>query len=248
MIVFHYTYIIMAVGYVLAGYYVNLIAITSLLLVHEFGHYIVAKIFNFNVLKIVIYPFGGITKMNDLINKDINEELLIATSGVIFQFCFYLIVFYLNKLGIVRDYTFNIYTIYNNQIIFFNLLPIYPLDGAKIFNLLFSKFFNYNFSNKLTIILSFLIMVIFIVTNTYNHNYSYFMVLSVLLFYNYKFIKEIKYIYNRFLLERYLYNIEYSKIKVIDNYNKMYKNKSHIVRVGDRYFSEKKYLSKYYFK
>ena len=107
----------MAASYVLSGYYVNLIAITSLLLVHEFGHYIVAKIFNFNVLKIVIYPFGGITKMNDLINKDINEELLIATSGVIFQFCFYLIVFYLNKLGIVRDYTFNIYTIYNNQII-----------------------------------------------------------------------------------------------------------------------------------
>ena len=150
---FHYSYIIMAFGYVISGYYINLIAITSLLLIHELGHYTAAKLLKFKVLKIVIYPFGGITKIHDLINKDINEEILVATSGVIFQFIFYLIIVYLNHINIIRDYTLNIYTLYNNQIIFFNLMPIYPLDGAKIINLLLSKFFNYNLSNKLTIII-----------------------------------------------------------------------------------------------
>ena len=245
---FHYSYIIMAFGYVISGYYINLIAITSLLLIHELGHYTAAKLLKFKVLKIVIYPFGGITKINDLINKDINEEILVATSGVIFQFIFYLIIVYLNHINIIRDYTLNIYTLYNNQIIFFNLMPIYPLDGAKIINLLLSKFFNYNLSNKLTIIISLMGMSLFILTSSYNHNYSYIMVLSVLIIYNYKFIKQLKYIYNRFLLERYLYNISYPKIKIISNGNKMYKNNSHIIKVNNNYITEKKYLSKYYFK
>ena len=238
----------MAFGYVISGYYINLIAITSLLLIHELGHYTVAKLLKFKVLKIVIYPFGGITKINDLINKDINEEILVATSGVIFQFIFYLIIVYLNHINIIRDYTLNIYTLYNNQIIFFNLMPIYPLDGSKIINLLLSKFFNYNLSNKLTIMISLIGMSLFILTSSYNHNYSYIMVLSVLIIYNYKFIKQLKYIYNRFLLERYLYNINYPKIKIINNGNKMYKNNSHIIKVNNNYMTEKKYLSKYYFK
>ena len=238
----------MAFGYVISGYFINLIAITSLLLIHELGHYTAAKLLKFKVLKIVIYPFGGITKIHDLINKDINEEILVATSGVIFQFIFYLIIVYLNHINIIRDYTLNIYTLYNNQIIFFNLMPIYPLDGAKIINLLLSKFFNYNLSNKLTIIISLMGMSLFILTSSYNHNYSYIMVLSVLIIYNYKFIKQLKYIYNRFLLERYLYNISYPKIKIISNGNKMYKNNSHIIKVNNNYITEKKYLSKYYFK
>ena len=245
---FHYSYIIMAFGYVISGYYINLIAITSLLLIHELGHYTTAKLLKFKVLKIIIYPFGGITKINDLINKDINEEILVATSGVIFQFIFYLIIVYLNHINIIRDYTLNIYTLYNNQIIFFNLMPIYPLDGAKIVNLLLSKLFNYNLSNKLTIIISLIGISLFILTKSYNHNYSYIMVLSVLIIYNYKFIKQLKYIYNKFLLERYLYNISYPKIKIISNGNKMYKNNSHIIKINNNYITEKKYLSKYYFK
>ena len=91
-------------------------------------------------------------------------------------------------------------------------------------------------------------MSLFILTSSYNHNYSYIMVLSVLSIYNYKFIKQLKYIYNRFLLERYLYNISYPKIKIISNGNKMYKNNSHIIKVNNNYITEKKYLSKYYFK
>ena len=245
---FHYSYIIMAFFYVISGYYINLIAITSLLLIHELGHYTTAKLLKFKVLKIIIYPFGGITKINDLINKDINEEILVATSGVIFQFIFYLIIVYLNHINIIRDYTLNIYTLYNNQIIFFNLMPIYPLDGAKIVNLLLSKFFNYNLSNKLTIIISLIGMFLFILTSSYNHNYSYIMVLSVLIIYNYKFIKQLKYIYNKFLLERYLYNISYPQIKIISNGNKMYKNKNNIIKINNNYITKKKYLSKYYFK
>jgi stage IV sporulation protein FB len=238
----------MALGFILTGYYLNLIVITSLILIHELGHYLTAKILKFRVDKIIIYPFGGLTKINDLINKNINEELLIASAGVIVQFLFYLLIVYLNKLGVIREYTLNLYTIYNREIIFFNLLPIYPLDGSKIFNLLFSEIVPYKLANKLTVLLSIIFLVLLFWVDIYNYNYSYFMIIGVLLTYLVKFIKELKYIYNKFLLERYLYNIKYSRNKIINNYHKMYKNANHIFKINNGYMNEKKYLAKYYFR
>ena len=248
MIEFHYTYLILALGYVLTGNFISLIVITSLLVVHEFGHYITAKLLGFNVRRIIIYPFGGLTKIEDLINKDINEELLIATSGVIFQYIYYLLIVFLGSRGFIRDYVLNILTINNRGIILFNLLPIYPLDGFKILNLLLSKYFNYNLSNYLAIFISIISIIVYICFNTISTNYSYVMIISIILIYNYRFLVNIKYIYNVFLLERVLYSFNYRKVKVIDHYKKMYKNKRHIFKINNKYLKEDKYLKKYYFK
>ena len=35
---FHYTYLIMALGFVLVGYYKNLLIFTSIIVIHELGH------------------------------------------------------------------------------------------------------------------------------------------------------------------------------------------------------------------
>ena len=72
---FHYTYIIIALSFILTGYFSNLIVFTSIIIIHELGHFVVAKILKLNPDKIVIYPFGGITKMNNLINTEISKEL-----------------------------------------------------------------------------------------------------------------------------------------------------------------------------
>lgn len=248
MIEFHYTYYIMSLGYVLTGNFLNLIVITNLLVVHEFGHFLIAKLLNFNVSKIIIYPFGGITKIEDLVNRDINEELLVATSGVIFQYFFYLLVINLNYLGFVRDKVLDIYIIYNRGLILFNLLPIYPLDGYKIFNLIFSKYFSFNLSNYLSFIVSIVGILIYIFVYSINYNYSYIMAISVIIVYNYKYLFNIKYLYNRFLLERILFSFNYSKLKIISNYKSMYKNRRHIFKINNEYLSEDKYLKKYYFK
>ena len=232
----------MGLCFILTGHYLNLIVFTSLILTHELGHYLTATILKFNVDKIIIYPYGGITKINDLINRDINEELLIATSGIIFQFMFFILIYILYKYNLIREYTFNLYTIYNNRMIFFNLLPIYPLDGSKIINLLFQKIFNYNLSNKLIIIISISTIILLILLNIYKFNYSNIMIYSILFGYIYDLFKKRKYLYNRFLLERYLYNIKYKKIKIINRYDKMYKNKSHIIYNDKKYIEESKYL------
>ena len=82
----------MALGFVLVGYYKNLLIFTSIIVIHELGHYIIAKILKFNVVKIVIYPYGGLVKIEDSINKNSNDELLVAISGVVFQSLYYLLI------------------------------------------------------------------------------------------------------------------------------------------------------------
>ena len=59
----------------------------------------------------------------------------------------------------------------------------------------------------------------------------------------YKFYNDISYIYNRFLLERYLYNINYTNKKIIDNENKMFKNKSHLFIRNGKIIVEKDFLA-----
>ena len=126
--------------------------------------------------------------------------------------------------------------------LYFNLLPIYPLDGSKILNLLLSKIINYNLSNKLTIFISLITLILLLIYKSYQINYSYIMILSILLTNIYKFYNKLELIYNKFLLERYLYNIKYNKLKIIKNKNKMYKNKNHIIKQNNKYIKEDKYL------
>lgn len=244
LITFHNSYLILALCFILTGYYLNLVVFTSLIIVHEFGHYITAKLLQFNIEGIIIYPYGGITKINDLINRDINEELLVATAGIITQYLFYLLISFLYTKSYIREYTFNLYTIYNSRMIFFNLLPIYPLDGAKIIGLIFNKIFNYNMSNKLIILSSLITIFIILVLNIYELNYSNIMIYLILGSYVYDFVKKIKYLYNKFLLERYLYDIKYSKVKVINNFNNMYKNRTHVIYSNNKYIEEKQFLKK----
>ena len=242
MIKFHYTYIIMAIGFVLTGYYMNLIVFTTLIIFHELGHYTLAKIQNFNVKKIIIYPYGGLTKIEDLINKDTNQELLIAISGIIFQLIFYVLIIFSYHHNFIREYTYILYQEYNKQLVLFNLLPIHPLDGSKILNLLLNKILPYNTSNKLTIIFSIIVLIILLSTNIYNNNYSYTMIIGILLNYIYKFYKSLNHLYNKFLLERFLYKITYQKKKIIKNPKKMYKNNTHIIKKGKKYQKEQEFL------
>lgn len=223
---FHYTYIIMLLGFVLTGCFKNVLILTSIIVIHELGHYLMAKVLNIKVSKIIIYPYGGITKITDKINISINKELLVAISGVIYQcIYYYLIILFFN----FTSNTLELFKLYHYSILFFNLLPVYPLDGSKIINLLLSIFISFKLSNILTIIISIITMVTINGVGILNLNYSYIMISSILIFDIYKFYMELEYIYNKFLLERYLYNINYKTLDIVRKKEDMYKNKRHII-------------------
>lgn len=240
---FHYTYIITALGFILTGCFPNLLIFTSIIIIHEFGHFLVAKINKLNVEKIVIYPYGGIVKMHNLINTSINKELLVAISGITFQMIYYIIIYYLHQEGYIRGYIYNLYQTYNNSMLLFNLLPIHPLDGSKILNLLLSKILPFNITNKINIIVSIITLTIITFINYYKVNYTIILIGGVLLDNIIKYSKDIKYIFNKFLLERYLYQISFKKTKKINKITSMYKENYHILKENNGYITEKQALS-----
>ena len=124
------------------------------------------------------------------------------------------------------------------------MLPIVPLDGSKIINLLLEKFFSYNLSYKLNVIISFFSLFIFLLLNYIYHLDNYF-IITFLLYKIIENIKNYKYLYQRFLLERYLYNFNYHKI---DNNTKdlkdLRKDVLHYFKEDNKYIKEKVKLSK----
>lgn len=97
----------MAFGLVITGHFINLIIFTSLIIIHELGHVIMAIIMRYKVNKIIIYPYGGITNIDTRINTKIENDLLVAISGIIMQSIYFGIIFFLYRNGIVREYIYS---------------------------------------------------------------------------------------------------------------------------------------------
>jgi len=243
---FHYSFLIIALGLVLTGHFANLLIFTSLIIVHELGHILTSLIFNYRVEKITIYPYGGLTKINNLINTDINKDLLVAISGIVLQTIYFLVIYILYQNGITREYTYSLFLLYHKSMLLFNLLPIIPLDGFKIINLILSKYFNFNLSNYLSVIISLITIVMFLFSDIFIKNYSIVLIIGILMQNIYKFYNEVTLVYNKFLLERYLYNIKYNKTKFITNKNKMYKNRSHLLIQNGKIITEKAFLATFF--
>lgn len=245
---FHYTYLILAIGFVLTGHFINLIIFTSLIIIHELGHTITALLLKYRIDKIIIYPYGGLTKLNTLVNTNITKDLIIAISGLGIQTLYFCFIYYLYSRGIVREYVYNLFSIYHNSMLIFNLLPIIPLDGSKVVNLLLSKYLNYNLSNKITIIISLFTIIFILKFEIFQINYSTIIIITILMKNIYTFYHELDYIYNKFLLERYLYKFNYPKIKIIHNKDQMYKNKSHLFLKNNKIITEREFLGHFFIK
>ena len=241
---FHYTYIIIALGFIITGYFPNLIIFTSLILIHECGHCLTAIYHKIKIEKIIIYPYGGLVKMNNPINTDINIELSIAIAGILFQTLYYFIILFLFYQGIIREYIFNLFTTYHTNILIFNILPIYPLDGSKIVNLLLSKILPYNTANKLNIIISIITLLFIIIINYSYFNYTTILIIAIIINNLVEYHHQLKYLFNKFLLERYLYHIIYKKTKKINKLTDMYKEKTHFLKENNIYITEKQALSR----
>ena len=196
-------FILFLCGYIRIGLIISLI-----ILVHELGHVLVCTLFKYKVISVTLYPFGGITKVEKDINTETNKEIVLALAGIFMQILLTLIV----KLINIHDY--DIFLKYNLSIMLFNLLPIIPLDGSVVLKSILNKFFSFKTSYKLYIIISIISIILYTLFN-YKYSLNNYLILGVFLYKMYKQVKEYKYIYNKFLLERYLkkYKFKYISTK-----------------------------------
>lgn len=199
--------------FLFSGYKNDIFLILIIFLFHEFGHIISSLIFKVKILEINLYPFGGMIKLDKLENFSIIKDLIISSSGVLMQ----LILFAINKI-FIDSYLLNNY---NLMILFINIIPVIPLDGSKILFNLYSKFFSYY--NSLTIynvigFFSAVCIFIYQIVNT-SVNYIFLMYIATNTIFE---IKNTFRQYYKFLLERYIYKIQYKKHKFYKKNNLKY--------------------------
>lgn len=231
----HPLFIITIFVFVLIGKFKLIFYYTLLLIIHEIGHILTSLLFNWNIKEIMLLPFGGLIKFNEKLNKPLIEELLISISGIIIQYIFYL--FTCNLIN------YEYYPFINYFIIIFNLMPIYPLDGSKILNVVFNYKGTFYRSLRITILLSYiLINIIFIIT--FNINKMLSLIIYFLLIEVYKLDKNKEIVFDKFLLERYLYDIYFKKRKTINNIKEMKRDYKHILNINNKYITEREYLKK----
>ena len=210
---------------------------------HELGHVFIAIIFKYEIKKINIYPFGGYTIFEYDINRPFIEELLLFSFGIIFQLIL-LIIF--NIFIDNSTYIYRIFYSYNLTIILFNLLPIIPLDGGKLLNIIINYILPFKVSHKLSIYISYIIILLIIIF--FNKDINMIIMCMLLLFLLIKEHKNHIYLYNLFLVERYIKNIKFKKDNFI-NSNKISKMKKYlrnIFIIDNEYVDEKDMLKKYY--
>ena len=226
----------------LAGLFKEIISISIIIIIHEFGHYLALYKYNWNIKKINIYPFGGIIKLDEKIDKPLNEELIITLMGPIMQELLFILIIVLYKHGILNKYYYEIFKNYNIPILIFNLLPIIPLDGFKILNIILNRFFNFRLSYNINIIISIIFIIVF--TLVFKNDSSYYLIIIFLIYEVIFHFKNRYIIFNRFILEKKLKKSNYIKYKKINNIKKMYRNKKNLIKDDIGYITEYKYINK----
>ena len=219
------TYIFLLISF-LSGYFEYIYLLLIVILVHEMGHCIFSMIVNIKVKEIVIYPFGGITILNAPLNTKIYKELISLIGGITFQLLFYFLIYTLYINNHVTYHVFNIIDKINHYLILFNFMPCLPLDGGRLLNLLTDVLFDYKTSYKITIFISYITSIIFVIINHTIFAIILFLFLIKSIYYEQNNI-ETK--YNNFIFERYKTKYNFSKIKYIKNINKLKRDYYHII-------------------
>ena len=118
--------------------------ITLVIVFHELGHFIAMRFFEYENVKMVMIPLIGGAVMGDKYNRSQKQEAVILLAGplpgIILSVSIYLLS--LNKsltdIFTIPDLVLET-MMYFFLINWLNLLPIYPLDGGRLLQLLFVK-------------------------------------------------------------------------------------------------------------
>lgn len=224
---------------VMTGYLKDFFFITLLITVHECGHIGMALFYHWKIERVKLLPLGGLTVFKEDINRPLKEEFMIALAGPGMQLMFYLLF-----SNIVIDPVFRHYHI---LMLLFNLLPVVPLDGSKIVNILMNYHYPFFKSYQGMIGLSMITIILLGGMIWYlPFNMMFVLIVVFLGIEVFRSIQRQHYIFNRFLLERYQKRYFFHKRRVVRNgfEREMKRDYYHIFYQRENCYSERQILAK----
>ncbi len=236
------TYLFLLISFC-CGYFKAVFLIFLIVIVHEMGHFLLFRFYSYSVIRVDIYPFGGITRVDKPINTPIKREILIALGGVGMQVFLQLCFFLLFKCQLIQNATYFLFSKYNTLILLFNLLPIIPLDGSVLMHSFFEIFFSFECSFFWYKVISCSAFLLFFFYNFFTSTHNYF-ICMVLICQYFSLQKQEKYMKERFYLERYLYSFPYKKIQneKTKNIKVLKKETLHFFLENGKFLHEKDFL------
>ncbi|MBP3619810.1 MAG: hypothetical protein J6J24_04020 [Clostridia bacterium] len=123
------------------------------IVVHEFGHFIVAKKLGYEMAKFCLSPYGVSIGIVDK-NLDFKDELKIAFAGPLFNFVSSFLVVGLWWCFPASYCFLEPFVKTSCLLALTNLLPAYPLDGGRIFVSMASFVMREKTAKKITVILN----------------------------------------------------------------------------------------------
>ncbi len=96
---------------------------------HELSHILVAKCYKLKISNLTLTPLGMVCKINNVSALPLFKKLLVTSIGVITNLVLFIILHFIKSENIYINYFKNA----NLVLFIFNSLPIYPLDGSKLY-------------------------------------------------------------------------------------------------------------------
>lgn len=193
---------------VATAHFIELSLLLLIIFIHELGHAAAASFFSWRLKRITLLPFGGVAEMDEHGNRPLKEEAIVTLAGPLQHVWLMGAAYLLYGFGFMSEYFFTIFIQYNLMILLFNLLPIWPLDGGKLVFLWLSIRDSFPKAFKQTLTISIAVVVIFtlIILFTEPINLNVWIVISFIVFTLYYEWKQSRYVFIRFLMERYYGN------------------------------------------
>lgn len=132
------------------------------IVIHELSHVLVARYKGSRFDNLKFHVYGSKVELMDLEELSNRDKLIIYLSGPVANIliiCIASILYVHNKLNI-----YEIIINLNLGLVIFNLLPAYPLDGARVTETILSKKFSYKHCQNIISIISYIIATFFILS------------------------------------------------------------------------------------
>lgn len=200
----HPTFWFVLVLSMMTGMFYHLLIVFLIVSWHEFGHFFMAKYFDWDVRRITLWIFGGVMETEEHLNKPLEQQLLVTVAGPLQHLLILLLIILLRQTNLLLPEYLDFAFRYNLLIVAFNLLPIWPLDGGKLLNIAFNKYSPFKKAYQFTLLFSFASIFIFILIMVQWERalLNSFVLFTFLFWENRLEWKRRLYVYQRFLLAR----------------------------------------------
>ncbi len=216
-----------------------LLFIFLLLSIHESMHIIIARCFGYEVSEVRVYPFGLVAHIRYFEYKNSFHEILIVCAGLLVHVVAISVLQFLCSLHVVSIAFQNYLQGVNMQLLMFNLLPIYPLDGGRIIRSLLEYVFPFVLAKKISMYTSCILVAVYIHASLL-YSLSGMLLVCLFCFQYGLYILSFSWDVHQFYMYRLLHPVQ--KRTRIHRKKDIYKNVYNVVVKDKQFLSEKQFL------